>query len=396
MSYLLTNSKFREAQFLLEHYIETLNTIQFEKATKQIADLVKCTIDPIARRGVSNPIDREDICGDIFVSVMLAVKLRRVLFQKLGKATVYRYGKHKVKWIGNFLSYIQTVAKNKITSYWQQDTTIKNLTNRLRRTLKECPEFDLWESEDGVALCGFAPWRARNMPHQSAQLERLLTSSPTLLSHKLDFDPHSKSGISEAISQLFHILEHPVLFSDVITLFKRMTDIGNLTRSLEEEEISMISVSCGDSNLIEAQFLKGESVRQMWISICRYTPREVCIFMMTNHRHTGLNMISSFMSRNILYSEIAYQMDISVEELFEIQERSPLTEEEMSAFLVQKGYKDVAIRKTKEKMREQIISDSRIDELEACKTSSGNDSQPPLHRTRKSGLSTALFFLLFV
>jgi hypothetical protein len=111
------------------------------------------------------------------------------------------------------------------------------LKNKLRYLLTHRREFALWQSTEGVWLCGFNDWRRQKF--NSADKNSLFElKSARLESNDLRENFKRHSDITEQVNAIFNYCRNPLSFADLVTVVSDLQDIKEPSEISETESLT--------------------------------------------------------------------------------------------------------------------------------------------------------------
>ena len=176
----------------------------FSEAEPLIRRIVRYRIGPAASGGW----DLEDVCGEATVRLLMRLDDLRSQPDAAG--------------IEDFSAYVAAICHNTVNEHFRRVHPLRHrLRNKLRYLLKPERGLDLWDTEDGIPVCGRVGWQGRTVLHTAAHAT-------------LDWS-------SDPVGAVLEVLDHaggPIEFDDLIDALSSYEEYAAPFESVESRTAS--------------------------------------------------------------------------------------------------------------------------------------------------------------
>ncbi len=202
------------------------------------------------------------------------------------------------------------------------------LRNNLRRMIRLHNEFKIWEDDDGRSLCGFAIWEGRRISIASSErLARLKQNPDSFKSTRIKLKALRKAPYKEFIAEIFHWLEDPIGFEDLVELvplIRRNKDLMDeqIEAGEKHQELQLAAPQAGDD------------LEKLWEEIKQLPPEYRLILCLSPIGDECEDLWDLFLTSDVIsLNELADGLEIPLEQLMKIWLQAPMDSQSLADYL---------------------------------------------------------------
>jgi len=273
-------------------------------------------------RSHTNP-DAEDLYHDVIAKL---VKI-------LNEARAQR----KNADIKDFRQYATRVAVNACNDYLRSKYPSRTrLKDQVRDTLEHHPDFDIWRSEQGEKVCGFAVWRNEMKPCLFSGRVRSLEEQPELIRQELFARTDSQNILlTNVIASVFEWVGCPIELDSLVNATAVLMDIKERQFEPLDDDNGLLSIAATASSSLYDEILEERSaLQELWDEVCRMpaNQRETFIFSFANSK--GDDLLSLLFNAGLSTpSQMAEELDLSLDRLIMIWKDMPMRNVDIAVVL---------------------------------------------------------------
>src|SRR5215813_124236 len=273
-------------------------------------------------RSPANP-DAEDLYHDVIA--------------KLVKILNEFHARRKNVGIKDFRQYATRVAVNACNDYLRSKYPSRTrLKDKVRDTLERHPDFDIWSSEQGEPVCGFAAWRDEMKPCLYYERVRKLEEQPELIRQEL-FSPmdSQKISLTNVIAGVFDWVGCPIELESLVNATAVLLNIKEQQfEPLDEDSDLSTPAASGSSSRYDEILDERAALQKLWDEICRMpaNQRETFIFSFANSK--GDDLLSLLFDAGVTTpSRMAEELDLPLDRLMTIWKEMPMRNVDIAVLL---------------------------------------------------------------
>src|SRR5262249_50552091 len=261
----------------------------------------------------ANP-DAEDLYHDVIAKL---VKLLNEVHAQRKNAT-----------IKDFRQYATRVAVNACNDYLRSKYPSRTrLKDQVRDTLERHPDFDIWRSEQGETVCGFAAWRNVMKPCVFYERVRKLDEQPELIKQELFPRMDSqKIPLTNAIAGVFDWVGCPIELESLVNATALLLDVKERQfEPLDEDNGLLTPAASGSSPRYDDILEERAALQKLWDEVCRMpaNQRETFFFSFANSK--GDDLLSLLFNAGVATpSQMAEELGLSLDRLMTIWKKMPM------------------------------------------------------------------------
>src|SRR5262245_56721086 len=273
-------------------------------------------------RSHTNP-DAEDLYHDVIAKL---VKI-------LNEARAQR----KNADIKDFRQYATRVAVNACNDYLRSKYPSRTrLKDQVRDTFDQHADFDIWRSEHGEMVCGFAVWRNEMKPCLFSERVRRLEEQPELIRQELFAQMDSqKILLTNGIASIFDWVSCPIELDSLVNATAVLLDIKVRQFEPLDDDNGLLSPAATASSSLYDEILEVRSaLQELWDEVCRMpaNQRETFIFSFANSK--GDDLLSLLFDAGVSTpSQMAEELDMSLDRLMTIWKGMPMRNVDIAVLL---------------------------------------------------------------
>src|SRR5262249_23340495 len=261
----------------------------------------------------ANP-DAEDLYHDVIAKL---VKLLNEVHAQRKNAS-----------IKDFRQYATRVAVNACNDYLRSKYPSRTrLKDNVRDTLERHPDFDIWKSEQGETVCGFAAWRNEMKPCLFHERVRKVEDQPELIGQEMFAGiDRQKIPLSAAIAGVFEWVGCPIELESLINAIAVLQDIKERQFELLSDDSALLTTAAsGSSYTYDEIFEERSALQKLWDEVCRMpvNQRETFIFSFSNSK--GDDLLSLLFNAGVATpSQMAKELGLPLDRLMTIWKEMPM------------------------------------------------------------------------
>jgi RNA polymerase sigma factor (sigma-70 family) len=330
-----------------------LNELILEQAAPAVRQTLRYRLRFHIGKGGANAAnpDAEDLYHDIIAK--LVKKLNDIHAQKENVD------------IKDFRQYAARVAVNACNDHLRSKYPARTrLKDKVRDTLERHPDFDLWKSEQGEMVCGFAVWRDAMKPCANYERVRKLEEQPELVRQEGSAPPVStaqsdaqKMPLTKVIAGVFEWVGCPIELESLVNTTAVILDVKERqVESLEDDNgLLLLPTHSGNSFLVQGRekiMEESDTLQWFWGEICRLpaNQREAMIFSFEDSR--GEDLLSLLFDAGVVTpSQMAQTLNLPLDRLMAIWKNMPMPNADIADLL---GVERPQVNKWLHRARKQI------------------------------------------
>src|SRR5215475_9734384 len=320
-----------------------LSKLILEQAAPSVRQVLAYRLKLYIGKGGRNPAnpDAEDLYHDVIA------KLVNILNE-------FHERRENVD-IKDFRQYATRVAVNACNDYlrskYRERTRLKD---KVRDTLERHQDFDVWRSEQGETVCGFAAWRTVMKPCLFYERVRKLDEQPELI--KQEMFPRidsQKIPLTNAIAGVFDWVGCPIELESLVNAISLLLDVKERQfEPLDEDNGLLTPAASGSSPRYDEILEERVALQKLWDEVCRMpaNQRETFIFSFANSK--GDDLLSLLFDAGVSTpSQMAEELDLSLDRLIMIWKEMPMRSVDIAVLL---GVERQQVNKWRHRAMKQI------------------------------------------
>jgi len=173
--------------------------------------------------------------------------------------------------IRDFRAYVAATTYNACNSYIRRKFPARaRLKNRTRYSLSHHRDFEIWQREDDIWICGLRSSRRReqNVQRHTLQLQRLIAEpdEKQRALRPLDFQ---RSQLSDLLRRIFQYAGGPVYFDDLVQLIAELQGLRESVSSIDESQQPLAEQM---SNPFDTAVERRSYLKRLWDEITQLPP----------------------------------------------------------------------------------------------------------------------------
>jgi DNA-directed RNA polymerase specialized sigma24 family protein len=256
---------------------------------------------------------------------------------------------HEPREVRSFLGLVAVIAYRACSGYMRQvDPDRASLVKKVRYHLTSNPDFDIWQNDDKEWICGFANWRVdpetgsapgnveRNRPVSSNSAD----PAEALASFRQAVSPQTEAGIKgvpDLLAAIFDWARAPMPLDELIDIAARWWRTreplpATATHSGAQSRPPEYIPDPGAD--ISVQLEGRQHLKLAWDEIVKLPDRQRLALLLNLRDPAGEGAIALFPFLGIVsFEEIAAALSMSPEDLIDLWDSLPLSDEQIAARL---------------------------------------------------------------
>ena len=232
--------------------------------------------------------------------------------------------------IESLRSYIAVMAYNASDAYLRKKYPRRaSLKNKIKYVLTHQPGLALWETEDGMTLCGLATWRRLNMDRPSSlQLDQSGREIRDFLVRRFEGRALDKIKPPDQISAVFDFLDFPLEIDDLVNAMADVWEVRDIQPEGEWDEPELENLPRLAPDLVERlddTLDQRARIRRAWNEMVQLPSRQrVALLLNLRDDHGGSALAILPMLKIASIREIAEVLEMAAEDLAALWNELPL------------------------------------------------------------------------
>jgi RNA polymerase sigma factor (sigma-70 family) len=302
-----------------------LSELILEQAAPSVRQALRHKLRFFIGKGGTSPAnpDAEDLYHDVIAKL---VKILNEAHRQRGNAT-----------IKDFRQYATRVAVNACNDYLRSKYPLRTrLKDKIRDTLERHPDFDIWRSEQGEMVCGFAAWRREMKEGISYERVKKLEEQPELIRREWPARMDTqKIPLTKVIASILGWVGCTIELESLVNAAAVLLDIKEQQfESLDNSSnISPLAASVGGLRYDEV-LEERAALERLWDEVRRLpaNQREVFIFGFANSN--GEDLLSLLFDAGVATpSQMAEELGLSLDRLMIIWKQMPMRNADIATLL---------------------------------------------------------------
>jgi hypothetical protein len=250
-----------------------------------------------------------DLASD--VTMKLVGRLRELKSEPAGKA------------INNFRGYVAVMAYHACDEFLRQKYPRRySLKNQLRYLLTHRDGLKLWESADGILLCGYAGWDSPLRSNKSAKagFPDVLTESAGLNRVEL--------SLPDLVSEIFNRCGAPLELDDLVSLVANLWGIKDEPTapiSIEDDTVDSNAGKAPSTRELDDRIDQRSRLEKLWLEISELPLRQRIALLLSLRDEQGRGVLTLFpLVRVASIRQVAETLAMSAEQLATLWNQLPL------------------------------------------------------------------------
>ena len=227
------------------------------------------------------------------------------------------------KAINNFRGYVAVMAYHACDEFLRQKYPRRySLKNQLRYLLTHRDGLKLWESTEGILLCGYAGWDSPFRLNKSprAGLPDVLTAFAAL--HRVGL------SLPELVSEIFNRCGAPLELDDLVSLVANLWDIKDeptAPLSIDDDTVDSSSGKAPSTKELDDRIDQRSQLEKLWLEISELPLRQRIALLLSLRDEQGRGVLTLFpLVRIASIRQIAETLSMSAEQLATLWNELPL------------------------------------------------------------------------
>ena len=259
-----------------------------------------------------------DLASD--VTMKLVARLRELRSQPAARA------------INNFRGYVAVMAYHACDEFLRQKYPRRySLKNQLRYLLTHRDGLKLWESTDGILLCGYAVWDRPFRLNKSAR-----AGFPDVLSTYAALNP-AELSLPDLVSAIFNQCGAPLEFDELVSLVADLRDIKDeptAPASIDDDTIDTRAGREQSSKELDDRIDQRSQLERLWVEIGELPLRQRIALLLSLRDDQGRGVLTLLpLVRVASIRQIAEALAMSAEQLATLWNQLPLEDTSIASSL---------------------------------------------------------------
>jgi hypothetical protein len=250
-----------------------------------------------------------DLASD--VTMKLVGRLRELRSQPAAKA------------INNFRGYVAVMTYHACDEFLRQKYPRRySLKNQLRYLLTHRDGLKLWESDDGISLCGYAVWESSSLGTKSAR-----SRVPEVLASFGAFN-HAELSLPDLVSAIFNRCGTPLELDELVSVVADLWEIKDepaASVSIDDNIVDTHSGQAPSTRKLDDQIDQRSQIETLWVEIGELPLRQRIALLLSLRDDQGRSVLTVLPLIGVVsIRQIAKTLAMSAEQMATLWNQLPL------------------------------------------------------------------------
>jgi len=273
-------------------------------------------------RSSANP-DAEDLYQDVITKLVKRLNEVHILGENAG--------------IKDFRQYVTRVAVNACNDHLRSKYPLRTqLKDKVRDTLDRHQDFDIWRSEQGEMVCGFAIWRNEIKPRLFHERVMRLEEQPEHIRQELFTQlDGQKTLLTNIIAGIFEWVRCPIELECLVNATAVFLDIKERQFESLDDDSGLLTLAAPGNNSRYDEILEGRAILQkLWEEVCRMPANQRETYIFSFEDSNGEDLLSLLFEAGLATpSQMAAELNLSLDRLMMIWQEMPMRNVDIAVLL---------------------------------------------------------------